>query len=130
MFPSRAYLCYISQCFVLRCFVLSLICTFVVSYFLYFVAFQIGYFTLQFFYTLLFRPFCTGTLFQDTFIPWSYALQYLCSPIPVFPGPMFSSTYISRSYVPRSICSPVHMFPEHILLWQPVDTLDTNCNSF
>ena len=80
-----------------RCFVLSLICTSVVSYFLYFVVSQFRYFTLQLFHTLWFRPFRTSPLFADTYIPRSYVPRSLCSPIPLFPdphlpGPMFPDT--------------------------------------
>ena len=71
-----------------RCFVLSLICTFVVLYFLYFVVSQFRCFTPQLFHTLRFRPFRNSPLFADTYnIPQFYVPRSLCFPIPMFPDP-------------------------------------------
>ena len=50
-------------------------------------------------------------MFPDLYVPRSYVLQYLCSPVSMFLGSMFPDPYVPRSYVPRSLCSPIPMFP-------------------
>ena len=100
--PSVSYFC---------CFVLSLICTFVVSYFLYFVVSQFRYFTLQLFHTLWFRPFRTGPLFADTYIPRCYVPRSLSSSVSMFRDPYVPRSYVTRYLDFTVLCSPVSMFP-------------------